>query len=131
MTTPDNPTPTRGVLVTLDRPRHIRYTLRALREIRTEFGEDALTRGVSADSVAKLLWFGLRHEDPDLTIEQVEEMVDLENLDEVMRAVGVATSGRVTTTVGETVPPGPLVPVAPSIPSAQQPATTGGESTGS
>jgi len=74
------PTPTRGVVVQLDRERRLRYTLGVMRKIREEFGKDAVEEGFANDDLAKLFLYGLQHEDPDLTLEQVEEMVDGENL---------------------------------------------------
>lgn len=108
----DSPTPTRGVPVQLDRERHLRFTLRTIREIRTEFGMDALTEGVSMEAIAKLLWYGLKHEDPDLTVEAVEELVDMQNLTELIQAVTAATGGRMPTVVEE--PPAQDPPAEPT-----------------
>jgi hypothetical protein len=88
-----------------------------MRELSEEFGEDALEVGVPVNSMAKFLWYGLKHEDPDLKIEDVEDMVDLEHLDDVMKAVFLATGRR-----AEKVP-GPQMP-APQIP---RPAVAGSE----
>lgn len=96
------PTPTRGVLITcLDRERHLRFTLKTIREMREEFGEDALAKGIQQEAIAKLLWYGLKHEDAELTPDQVEEMVDLEHLGDVMEAVAKATGRRATIEVVE------------------------------
>lgn len=38
----------------------------------------------------RLLWWGLRHEDADLTVEQIEEMVDGENMHAVVEAMNKA-----------------------------------------
>lgn len=136
----DAPSPTRGVSVELDRTRHLRYTLRTIREIREEFGPEALETGqITADEMGKLLWYGLRHEAPEapespnllyrlrawlagvlegfarklhparpLTVEDVEDMVDLRQLDRwsdaIMEAMGgeeredgaVPPTGRIT-----------------------------------
>lgn len=81
------PTPTRGVPVLLDRERRFRYTLRTIREITKEFGEGALSMELTGEKLAKVLWHGLKHEDPDLTVEQVEDAIDLENLHEVLDAM--------------------------------------------
>ena len=88
------PTPTRGVPVMLDKKRHLRFSLKTMRELREKFGENALETGLDQDAIATLLWYGLRHEDPELTPELVEDMVDLEQLTEVMQAVFKATGTR-------------------------------------
>lgn len=85
------PTPTRGVPLMLDRQRYLRFSLRTMREMRAKFGPDALKEGFDTNSIAELLWFGLRGEDPELTVEAVEELVDMEQLAEVMAAVSLAT----------------------------------------
>jgi hypothetical protein len=90
----ETPTPTRGVLLHLDKERRLRFSLKTMRELREEFGENTLATGLSQDSIAKFLWHGLKHEDPELTIEQVEEIVDLEQLDEILDAVATATGKR-------------------------------------
>lgn len=108
-----NPTPTRGVPVQLaadDRVRHLRYSMRTLKEIRAKFGDQVLSKSWEGDAVAELLWYGLKHEDPNLTIEQIEDLVDLEHLEEIMKAVKTATGGGRVEEVKR--PPEP-VPVAP------------------
>jgi len=75
------------VPIVLDKLRHLRYTLRTIRKIREEFGADAIEDGVPAALLGKFVWYGLTHEDPDLSLEQVEEMVDGQNLEEVSNAL--------------------------------------------
>jgi len=81
------PTPTRGVPVVLDKERRLRYTLGTMRLIREKFGEDRMAQGVPAAMLGELLWYGLKHEDAQLTIEQVEDMVDGENLEAITAAL--------------------------------------------
>lgn len=94
-------TPIRGVPIELDRTRYLRYSLGTLREIRAEFGAEALAKGIEDDAVAKFLWYGLRHEDAELTVEAVEEMVDLQNLPMVLDAVSEATGNKAAATTQE------------------------------
>lgn len=99
MTGPGNsPTPTRGVVIQLDKERHLRFSLKTMRELREAFGDDALEKGVGTDAIAQLLWYGLRWEDPGLTVEDVEDLVDLENLEDMMLAVAKATGNRAAIT---------------------------------
>jgi hypothetical protein len=88
------PTPTRGVPILLDRERHIRFSMGTVRKLREELGENALEEGVAVDMLPRLMWYGLKHEDPELTVEQVEELVDLENLLDVMNVISQATGQR-------------------------------------
>jgi hypothetical protein len=85
------PAPTRGVPVELDRTRRLRYTFATRRKmIEALGGEEKLTASLSGDDLCKVLWYGLQHEDPSLTVEQVEDMVDLENLSETVTALSKA-----------------------------------------
>jgi hypothetical protein len=79
--------PTRGVPVGLDRVRHLRYSLATLEDIRAEFGDGALTGELTGHKLARVLWYGLRDEDPSLTPESVAALVDLEHLTEVTAAL--------------------------------------------
>ncbi len=88
------PTPTRGVPLMLDKKRRLRFSLKTMRLLREEFGDKTLTTGLGQDSIGKFLWYGLKHEDPELTIDQVEEMIDLEQLTEVLEAIAKATGNR-------------------------------------
>lgn len=91
-----SPTPTRGVPIQLDRERHLRYSLKTLREMQEALGASTFATGLDQTAIGRVLWYGLRHEDPDLTVEAVEELVDLESLEDVMAAIVRATGGRAT-----------------------------------
>ena len=106
------PTPTRGVLVVLDRPRRLRYTLGTLRRIREEFGEAVLSSGVAEDKLAKILWYGLRTDDPSLKPEDIEELIDLQQLPELVKALEVAMGGTARARVVEDPQPPAPIPVA-------------------
>lgn len=84
------PPPSRGVPVELDRVRYLRYTLGTLRKIRQEFGQEQLAAGVSEEKLAKVLWYGLVGDDPDLKQEDVENLIDLEHLPVVVKAMRTA-----------------------------------------
>lgn len=115
--------PGRGVPVTLDRERHIRYPMAAVQEIEEHFdtnlmaGEGVDPEGV--DDVVWLIWLGLqygepepppqpvwtrlwhrvlealgvRDREPELTREYVARWVDLQNMDEVLDALNEAMGG--------------------------------------
>lgn len=74
------------VPVMLDHERHLLFTNRALKDIQRETGINPFNgdewdeTSRTPDGLAVLLWAGLRHEDPDLTIEQVDEWIMLPRL---------------------------------------------------
>lgn len=74
--------PTRGIPIELDRKRHLRFPLGVLKDI-ADTDADVLT----------MIWLGLKHEDPELTIEQVGEIVDLEMLPTLTDALKKASGG--------------------------------------
>ena len=87
----NTPTPTRGSSVTLDKLRRFRYSFRTRREMIEKLGgEEQLTAGLEGETLCLVVWYGLKHEDPDLTVEQVEDLVDMENLTAVVTAMSVA-----------------------------------------
>lgn len=103
----ETPTPTRGVQIMLDRVRYMRYSLGTIRKIREEFGVEALEAGLSGDKLAKVLWYGLVTDDPSLTVEQLEELIDLENMKGVLEVMTKALGYRASVS-----PADPQVPAA-------------------
>lgn len=84
-----------GVKVELDKPRRLRYTNRALVELEEASGltvNEAARRmeAGSMKTISQVVWAGLLHEAPDLTWQDVVDMIDLERLDQVSEAVGRA-----------------------------------------
>lgn len=73
------------VSITLDKERNIRYTLNSFRILEKEFGikVDQLGEGITMETIQALLYVGLRHEDKNLTFEEVGDMVDFGNMAEV------------------------------------------------
>lgn len=127
----NKPTPTRGVPVVdqdgqplLDKVRRLRYTMATRRAMLVEIGgEDELKKGLSGENLSKVLLLGLQHEDKDLTVALLEDMVDMQNLkgivDCMLKALGY--TGKMT--FGDE----PAAPTKPdSAPAKSGP--TGGES---
>lgn len=82
------PPPTRGVPVELGgHTRYLRYPLRVMRQVREEFGTEAMNEGLDVEQLSVLICYGLRHEDDAITVKQVEEWVDGQNLKEVTEAM--------------------------------------------
>ena len=72
--------------------RQLKYDLNAIAEIGErlkisvrldKFQEDLMSTPLPLSAIRIMLWAGLRHEDPDLTPEQVGAWVDLDNIGEV------------------------------------------------
>lgn len=70
--------PTVRVPITLDRPRTLVMTFNALCDAEEALGHSLLTSAAdlaSLRSVRALLWAGLKHEDPMLTLEKTGELI--------------------------------------------------------
>lgn len=65
-------------VLTLDRPRRLKFGFRAIRLIREKFGDREISdlMKMRVDEMPIIAWAGLIHEDPDLTVEKVEALVD-------------------------------------------------------
>jgi hypothetical protein len=85
MSSDQKQTPTRGVAITLDKERFLRFPLGALKKLQEQKGT----------SLAQLLLLGLQKDDPALTLEQLEDLIDLENLHTLFGPVKKATGGLV------------------------------------
>lgn len=62
----------------LDKPRELRYGFRASRLIRQRFGERSLESllNLKWDEMPVLVWAGLKWDAKQLTVEQVEDLLD-------------------------------------------------------
>ena len=74
--------------------RTIKFTLNAMAELEDRYGSveaafKQLDKG-SIKAVRCILWAGLIHEDPDLTEQQVGNLIDLQYLQELMSSIGDA-----------------------------------------
>lgn len=67
--------------IELDKHRKLKYTNGALRKFQEVTGRKALKlkQDEFADYISELIWCGLLHEDKELTIEQVDEMIGPSN----------------------------------------------------
>ncbi len=79
----------KAVPLTLDGPKSLVYNFNTLCTLRDE-GVDAFTLqdGDLTDPrvIRKLIWAGLLHDHPEVTLEQVGSWIDLSNLTEVANA---------------------------------------------
>lgn len=90
------------VTMNLDKERHLKFDLNAFAMLEEKYGSiDEALRKIENGSITALrfiLWAGLVHEDPTLTVEDVGRMFDIRNLSEVSKqifeAVGAAMPSR-------------------------------------
>lgn len=80
-----------NVTINLDKERTLFYNLNAL-VLLEEQGVDIqkLNEGVSMSAVRGIVWAGLRHEDKEITIEEVGDLITMENFQEISTAIGEA-----------------------------------------
>jgi hypothetical protein len=112
--------------ITLDKPRHLRMTNRAIFQSELELTKlwgrkiNVFSILVNADQtltlndIAVFLWQALLHEDPSLTLPEVQDMVDVTRMDVIFRAIlqawNAATAPAEPVTPGEgTAPHDPLL----------------------
>lgn len=83
------------VKINLDKERTIKFNLNALITAEKITGKKLSELGDSKDSfdlefLRGMLFAGLSHEDKDLTVEAVGEMIDMDNLEDVTNKLGEA-----------------------------------------
>lgn len=91
---------TPAVTITLDKERHLLLTLSAMIAFKKETGKDLMNPEVvkqisehmELEDLRALLWASLRHEDKNLTIEQVGDMLHIGNMKDVAAKLGEAWS---------------------------------------
>lgn len=80
--------PTRGVQIELDKARYLRYPVGVLKQLRSD----------SDLSLGAVLLLGLQADDPTLTLAQIEDLVDLENMHTLFEPMRRATGGLIDLT---------------------------------
>jgi hypothetical protein len=108
----DAQSPSLGVPVTLDKLRHLRFTLGTRRVMMEEFGgEEGFKRDMTGEKLGRILWYGLKWEDSTLTVQAVEDMVDLQNLQKTLELLlkAMGYKGQAITT-GDEDPRPPRAP---------------------
>lgn len=83
-----------GITLNLDKPRILRYGINALAKIEDVTGKPLMHLDLNSVGIKDLLaivYSGLYHEDKNLTIDEVGNLIDeYSNLNEVAEAVGKA-----------------------------------------
>jgi len=84
----------KGITYELDRPRTLRYGMNALAKIEDITGKSLMAldlKNVGVKDLLAIVYAGLYHEDKDLTIEAVGDLIDeYSDLNEVADKVGKA-----------------------------------------
>ena len=104
-----------GRTVTIElggKERHLKFDLNAIAEIGERlditisfenFVKDLMSTQIPFSALRVILWAGLRHEDPDLTPEQVGAWVDLDNMQQVMDRFFTLFGGKFSAKVEEQI----------------------------
>lgn len=87
----------KSVPITLQdgKERHLRFTLNALAELEDRYGsvEEAFKKvegGTSIKALRTVIWAGLIWEDPDITEQDVGNLIDIAYMQEMIEALGGA-----------------------------------------
>ena len=87
----------KGVLIVLEdgKERFLKYTLNSLRMLEKDYDVkiDQLDKDFSLEKVQALLHVGLLKDDPEITFEEVGDLVDMENINMVTRKLTEALGG--------------------------------------
>lgn len=113
----------KGEEIFLDKPRHLKYTIKGLKIIAKKYGSvveafnkmktmNANFDTETMDDIVMLLHAGLIHEDEDLTIDRVENMLTMNNIPKIFAKIIEAFNGSMPqaedggseNTEGETIP---------------------------
>ena len=101
------------VPIVLDKERHFRLTMNSLIKFQEVTGKDLVTGSdttklnLNLADLRALMWACLIHEDKGLTLEQVGDMIDLQDIDRVSQALAEALQASLPQKEGATVnPPG-------------------------
>ena len=65
--------------IMLDKPRNLRYGMRAIKMIENALGKSAFgieLNDMTMDEIATFIWAGLYHEDKEITPDEVIDLVD-------------------------------------------------------
>lgn len=78
----------KGVEITLDKPRILRLSLFGAKRLKEVAGIDLFDSSTELDTskmdVSAFIWAFLLHEDPQLSVEDVERMIYFDNLQDVI-----------------------------------------------
>lgn len=93
------------VEIQLDKKRTLRYTLNALAELEDRLGvsvSELANVAMGMKQIRAFLWTGLLHEDPDITEQEVGNLVDFENMEYVSKKITEAFTSSTKNSKGPT-----------------------------
>lgn len=84
------------VYIELDKARPLEYRLRAFARMEEKYGSvDAAMKAMedgSIEAISFMLWCGLVHGDPQITLEDVQDIVDIRDMEYVATKMGEVMS---------------------------------------
>lgn len=85
----------KGTVIKLDRERYLKFTLNSVRMLEKEYNIslDKIDEDFSMEKIQMLLHVGLLKDDPELSFEEVGELVDMSNMKIVVEALTQALGG--------------------------------------
>ena len=82
------------VELVLEKPRKLRYTWRSIRRLNNEYDVNILDMDeesfTNPDTISKILWAGLIWDDPDLTVDALDDLIELRQLANISTKVSEA-----------------------------------------
>lgn len=83
------------VTINLDKERNLYFTLNSLEIIEELTGKtiDKLSEGMTIGMLKAVVYAGLVHEDKELTVDAVGEMIGFEDIEMISNAIGEAFGG--------------------------------------
>lgn len=83
------------VKIDLDKERNLYFTLNSLEIVEDLTGKtiDKISEGMNIKMLKVLVYAGLIHEDKELTVDAVGEMIGIEDMERVSKAIGEAFEG--------------------------------------
>jgi hypothetical protein len=80
-----------AISIMLDRERHLKFTLGAIIRFKEATGKDlrkkevaaAIQKDLDLEDLRAIIWACLAHEDKELTLEAVGDLIDLSNMSEI------------------------------------------------
>lgn len=96
------------VIIDLDKPRKLRLNLNAMIKFEETTGKDLLKgfdpENMSLKDVRALVWCSMLNEDKSLTLEQVGDLIDLNNMQAVIESVTKTATNAFPEQKGESSP---------------------------
>jgi hypothetical protein len=108
-----NPTPTRGVPLELDgKTYYLRCSLATRRRLIQEMGGEEGLKKLKGDDVGKVILEFMKDSAPEMTLEKLEDLIDMQNFQDAVDAMAKAMGQKAVGVVGEAQPESAAAPAA-------------------